>query len=130
MVDAMHNLFLGLIKEHFTSILGIGSSRVPEDPVISVTFSVTPIQFTENEKKSVQKLKKWLEAPAANIFSLERELAINKLKSCHTKALRFACDELGCSLPSPDSNANYSKDLLAGTLLDWVCTLFLHSILC
>lgn len=126
-VDAMHNLFLGLIKEHFTSILGIGSPRIQEDPVFSVTFSVTPTHFTENEKKSVERLKKWLEAPAAKVFSHERELAINKLKTCHSKALRFACDELGCSLPGPDIN---SKDLLAGILLDWVCTLFLCSILC
>ena len=124
-VDAMHNLFLGLIKEHFTSILGIGSPRIQEDPVLSVTFSVTPTQFTENEKKSVEKLKKWLEAPADKVFSHEREVAINKLKTCHTKALRFACDELGCSLPDP--NDNYSKDLLAGILLDWVCPLFFVS---
>ena len=127
-VDAMHNLFLGLIKEHFTGILGIGSSRIQEDPVLSVKFSVAPTQFTANEKKSVEKLKKWLEAPAAKVFSHERELAINKLKTCHTKALRFACDELGCSLPGP--NDNHSKDLLAGILLDWVCTLVLCFVLC
>jgi hypothetical protein len=130
-VDAMHNLFLGLIKEHFTGILGIGSPRIQEDPVLTITFSVTPIDFTENEKKSVEKLKKWLEAPAAKVFSRERELAIAKLKTLHTKSLRFACDKLGC-LPAaaPNFNGSYSKDLLAGALLDWVCTLFLCFILC
>jgi len=129
-VDAMHNLFLGLIKEHFTSILGIGSGRILEDPVFSVTFSVIPEQFTDKEKKSVETLKKWLQAPATKVFSHKRELAIKKLKTCHIKALRFACDELGCSLPPPDSNVNYSKDLLAGILLDWVCVLFPCFILC
>jgi Transposase family tnp2 len=128
-VDAMHNLFLGLIKEHFTSILGIGSPRIQEDPVLSIKFSVAPIDFTENERKSVGKLKKWLEAPASKVFSTERELAINKLKTVHAKALRFACDELDCALPDPDGNGNYSKDLLAGILLNWVCALFLCFVL-
>jgi hypothetical protein len=43
-------------------------------------------------------------------------------------AIYFACDELGC-LPAPDANGNYSKDLLVGVLLDWVCTLSLCFIL-
>ena len=130
MVDAMHNLFLGLIKEHFTSILGIGSLRIQEDPVLSTKFSEAPITFTENERKSVGKLKKWSEAPASKVFSTEHELAINKLKTVHAKALHFACNELGCDLPDPNSKGNYSKDLLAGILLDWVCALFLCFVLC
>jgi hypothetical protein len=129
-VDAMHNLFLGLIKEHFTSILGIGSLRIQEDSVLSIKFSLAPTNFTDNEKKSVEKLKRWFEAPASKVFSTEREVAINKLKSIHAKALRFACDELGCPLPSPDVNGKYSKDVLAGILLDWVCTLFLCFVFC
>ena len=129
-VDAMHNLFLGLIREHFSGILGIGSPRIPEDPVISIKFSVSPTNFTEKEKKSIGRLEKWLEAPASKVFPTERELAIKKLKTLHTKALRFACDELGCHLPAPDVNSNYSKNLLAGTLLDWVCTLFICFVLC
>ena len=88
-VNAMHNLFLGLIKEHFTSILGIGSLRIQEDPVLSIKFSEAPITFTENERKSVGKLKNWLEAPASKVFSTEHELAINKLKTIHAKALCF-----------------------------------------
>lgn len=129
-VDAMHNLFLGLIKEHFSSILGIGSLRlrIQEDHVLSVKILVAPTHFTENEKRSVGKIKKWLEAPASRVFSAERELAIKKLKTLHTKALHFACDELGCRLP--DVDGNYSKDLLAGILLDWVCILFLCFVLC
>ena len=128
-VDAMHNLFLGLIKEHFTGILGIGLPRIQEDPVLSVEFSHIPMHFTENEKKSVEKLKKWLEAPAATVFSHERELAINKLKTLHVRALQFACKELNCSLPVSNANGNYSKELLVGVLLDWVFTLFLCYVL-
>jgi hypothetical protein len=129
-VDAMHNLFLGLIKEHFSSILGIGSLRlrIQEDHVLSIKILVAPTHFTENEKRSVGKIKKWLEAPASRVFSAERELAIKKLKTLHTKALHFVCDELGCRLP--DVDGNYSKDLLAGILLDWVCILFLCFVLC
>jgi hypothetical protein len=121
-VDAMHNLFLGLIKEHFTGILGIALPRKQEDPVCSIVFSEPPAGFTENEKKSVERLKKWLAAPAATVFSHERELAIKKLKTLHTQALRFACDQFGCDLPTVDGNGTYSKDLLAGRILDWVCT--------
>ena len=123
-IDAMHNLFLGLIKEHFTGILGIGLPKIQEDPVLSVKFSDTPARFKENEKKSVEKLKKWLEAPAATVFSSERGSAINELTMLHTQALLFACNELGCCLPVL-STGNYPKELLAGVLLDWVCTLFL-----
>ena len=130
MVDAMYNLFLGLIKEHLTSILGIGSLRIQEDPVLSRKFSEAPIIFTENVRKSVGKLKKWLEAPAGKVFSTEHELAIKKLKTVHAKALHFACNELGCDLPDPNSKGNYSKDLLAGILLDWVCAFFLCFFLC
>ena len=127
-VDAMHNLFLGLIKEHFIGILGIGLPRIQESKTFSIKFSVVPTDFTEKEKKSVETLKKWLEAPVAMVFSTERELAINKLKRLHVQAIHFACDELGC-LPAPDANGKYSKDLLVGVLLDWVCTLSLCFIL-
>ena len=108
-VDAMHNLFLGLIKEHFIGILGIGLPRIQESKIFSIKFSVVPTDFTEKEKNSVETLKKWLEAPVATVFSTERELAINKLKHLHVQAIRFACDELGC-LPAPDANGKYSKD--------------------
>jgi len=122
-VDAMHNLFLGLIKEHFIGILGIALPRKQEDPVFSVVFSDPPAHLTENEKKSVERLKKWLAAPTATVFSHQRELAIQKLKRLHARALRFACDQFGCDLPTVDDNGSYSKDLLAERLLDWVCRL-------
>jgi hypothetical protein len=105
-VDAMHNLFLGLIKEHFTGILGIGLPRIQEDPVFTIDFPVIPMHFTEKEKKSVERLKKWLEAPVATVFSAERELAINKLKGLHMQAILFACNALGCLIPAPDANGN------------------------
>jgi hypothetical protein len=125
-IDAMHNLFLGLIKEHFMGILGIGLPRAQQDPVLSVKISDPPTRFKDTEKKSVEKLKKWLEAPVATVFSRERGPAINKLKTLHSQALLFACKELGCSLPVLSTD-NYPKEVLAGVLLDWVCTLFLRS---
>src|ERR1700678_2558176 len=91
-VDAMHNLFLGLIKAHFIGILWIALPQKQKDPVFSVVFSDPPTHLTENEKKSVEKLKKWLVAPTAMVFSHQRELAIQKLKRLHARALRFACN--------------------------------------
>jgi hypothetical protein len=38
-IDAMHNLFLGLIKEHFENILGIQVEKEVKDTVLAILFS-------------------------------------------------------------------------------------------
>ena len=39
-VDSMHNLFLGLIKQHFSHILGIHTNiQEEEDVAINITFA-------------------------------------------------------------------------------------------
>jgi hypothetical protein len=58
----MHNLFLGLIKEHFENILGIRVEKKVICPVVVVSLSDHWMTFTPYERKSVQKLKRWLEA--------------------------------------------------------------------
>ena len=62
-VDTMHNLLLGLIKEHLEGILGIRLEKTVEAPVVDINFPSLWQQFTPNEQKSVSKLKKYLEAP-------------------------------------------------------------------
>ena len=97
-VDAMHNLFLGLIKEHLTGILGISlQSRKPEAPAISISFSEPPSDFTTKEKQSLKKLHQWLSAPMSLLLIEDRNKAMKKLKGAHAKALEFACTEIGCA---------------------------------
>lgn len=120
-IDPMHNLFLGLIKEHFSGILGIEVARETEETALIVTLPNPPGDFNLRESKSIEKLKRWLEAPAANAFPLAREQALKKLKSLHLRALQFACDQLHCTLSPPLSPKGiYPKGILAAAILDWV----------
>ena len=120
-VDSMHNLFLGLIKEHFSGILGIELARETEERALTVRLSDAPGDFNLPERKSVEKLRRWLEAPAAKVFSSDRGQALKKLKTLHLRALRFACEQLHCTLPPPLSHdAAYPKGLVAAAILDWV----------
>ena len=123
-VDSMHNLFLGLIKEHFMGILGIGLPTYHERPVISLTFGVPPETLSNSDKKGVNKLKTWLEAPAATTFSSDCVTAIKKLKRINLPALRFVCSEVNCSLPAKPrlTKADYVE-----CLLDWVSYLWLNN---
>lgn len=118
-VDSMHNLFLGLIKTHFCGVLGIGSEKRSEDPVISVDLSPAPVDFKSSEKKSLEKLKKWLQAP---LVQDEYQQALRKLKSFHSRVLKFVCEELSCPLPPGNHNSHSpTKHYWATVLLDWVC---------
>jgi hypothetical protein len=96
MVDSMHNLFLGLIKTHFCGVLGIGSEKRSEDPVISVDLSPAPVDFKSSEKKSLEKLKNWLQAP---LVQDEQHQALRKLKSFHLRVLKFVARNYQAKLP-------------------------------
>ncbi len=109
----MHNLFLGLIKEHFSGILGITPAPYRENAVISLTLGFLPPDLSENDVKGVEKLKRWLKAPSALTFSPDRVKAVEKLKGVNLRSLDFVCKQIQCSL-------NYTKTDLAIALLDWV----------
>lgn len=86
-----------------------------------MTLPNPPGDFNLRESKSIEKLKRWLEAPAANAFPPAREQALKKLKSLHLRALQFACDQLHCTLSPPLSPKGiYPKGILAAAILDWV----------
>jgi len=62
-VDPMHNLFLGLIKEHFNGILSINLSKPKQEwPAIIINLGTSPT-LNPNDAKGVQKLRRWLESP-------------------------------------------------------------------
>lgn len=120
-VDAMHNLFLGLIKEHLTGILGISlQSRKPEAPAISISFSEPPSDFTTKEKQSLKKLHQWLSAPMSLLLIEDRNKAMKKLKGAHAKALEFACTEIGCAPATQASARKCTKDDWTTALVAWV----------
>ena len=114
----MHNLFLGLIKEHFTGILGITPMSYQENAVIPLVLDAFPPDLSESDKKGVEKLKRWLEAPAAATFSSDRVKAVNKLQGANLRSLAFVCTQVHCSLPT--NMTNYTKMDYANALLDWV----------
>ena len=117
-VDSMHNLFLRLIKEHFTGILGITPMFYQEDAVIPLVLGAFPPDLSESDKKRVEKLKRWFEAPAVTTFSSDRVKAVKKLQGANLRSLAFVCTQLHCSLPT--KMTNYTKTDYANALLDWV----------
>jgi hypothetical protein len=118
----MHNLFLGLIKEHLEGILGIRLEKTVEAPVVDINFPSLWQQFTPNEQKSVSRLKKYLEAPMKAELLGNRQQVTNKFMRCHERALAFACTELQC-LPAPHRDirrGKIPKIEWVNALLDWV----------
>jgi hypothetical protein len=121
-VDAMHNLFLGLIKEHFDGVLGIRLTKAVEAPAVEINFSSSWRKFTPNEQKSVTKLRKYLEAPMEAELLENRQQITKKFMRCHERALAFACAELQCP-PAPRTDtrrSKISKIEWVNALLDWV----------
>ena len=95
-VNAMHNLFLGLIKEHLTGILSISlQSRKPEAPAISISFSEPLSDFTTKEKQSLEKLHQWLSAP---MHCETKSVVKNNLKGCKVIITKESGVFRGCGI--------------------------------
>ncbi|KAJ6497216.1 hypothetical protein C8R47DRAFT_972377 [Mycena vitilis] len=72
-IDSMHNLFLGLLKEHFRGILGFRPIKIPPqpdpDPVLDIDLTPTednPLPTRENEIKSLNKALHVLRQPMSD----------------------------------------------------------------
>ncbi|PPQ82950.1 LOW QUALITY PROTEIN: hypothetical protein CVT26_005423, partial [Gymnopilus dilepis] len=78
-VDPMHNLFLGLLKEHFTGLLGIDLPKEEKSAILAISFGPFPSNMSQKDKDGVEKLRGWLERPYTSIFPPDQEKAINKL---------------------------------------------------
>ena len=120
----MHNLFLGLIKEHFIGILGISlSKQTQEKPAINVSFGTLPSNLNPNDVTGVQKLRRWLEKPISSTFP-DRSSALKKLQRVNIPALKFVCSEVRCNipllpLPTEPRRSRHTKTELAEALLEW-----------
>lgn len=127
-VDAMHNLFLGLIKEHFDGIIGIRLEKDSADQkVLEVRFSDAWHTFSDNEQKSTKKLVRWLQSPlCASLATDSGRLEWKKrFHSLHERVLSFACSELHCepSIAGQSRKTRITKFDMADALIDWVCTI-------
>ncbi|PPQ97558.1 hypothetical protein CVT26_002343 [Gymnopilus dilepis] len=113
-VDSMHNLFLGLIKEHFKGILGI-ALPTSKERAIKVAFGPRPDNFSDNDLKGIDKVHAWLEAPV-NVTFPNRAQGLKKLSGVNLNSLVFVCNELGCL---PAQKTRYFKKDYVVEVLDW-----------
>ena len=106
-IDAMHNLFLGLIQEHFQGILGIclvKDSDSDLSPVINITLSDNNLK--DAERKSLSKVLNWLTRPMNQDLMSDAGMAkwAKKFSNIHLETLKFLCQELQCAPVPVDSH--------------------------
>ena len=131
-VDPMHNLFLGLIKEHFR-VLGMALPKLQPEAVTNISLPHPPDDFTKNEVTSINRLKNKLELPLCEAIKENREKVAKQLEGYHLKSLRFVSESLCCSLlhisePKRSRPDRFSKAEWARVILNWVCAFSFHSI--
>ena len=75
-VDAMHNLFLGLIHEHFSGILDIQlqPDKEKDIPVLHCNFSDAWRNLGSREQASMRRIIHWLEQLMILQLSTEEEM--------------------------------------------------------
>ena len=125
-IDAMHNLFLGLINQHFQNILGIRLNKDKEQSGSTINVYFTNPQWdtqTEVEKKDSKRLLGWLRMPLnSEINTMEGHNSwLKKFSGLHLMVLQLASDKLKCqTLPSDECKVMCRVDY-ARSLLHWVC---------
>lgn len=123
-VDSMHNLFLGLIMEHFRNILGYELERKEKPPPrvfrVPIDMIATPFNGSDHEATSVFKLIKILETPLglsteAGFAAAFKKLTVNKMLH---PALLYVARSLSIDLGPP--TLRKTKTLIAHRILEWV----------
>lgn len=139
-IDPMHNLFLGLIKEHFQGVLGYnpsnrlhGHQTLLESLRVEISDSPqNPIPAAPQEQTSVRKIIRWMETPIE--FDQNDHIAlkqtVKRWSNAHLASLIYVAKGIGCipmtvdaqgkdaSLPLPTKPL--TKMHVAERLLDWV----------
>lgn len=122
-VDAMHNLFLGLIQEHFRNIIGIGRPKTQEGEVFPVAFPTAPADFTEAEQDSLDSLRKILQRPLNGDIEKDPGAVQKKLMRFHLRSLAFVCEVLDVDdekMYLNEGRALHSKATCCEDLVLWV----------
>ena len=93
-VDCMHNLFLGLVQEHF-KMLGIrmdNNKRGKETPALCINISKEAMSgLDKNEHKSMDKLIKTLESPMNKELESQDgyDMYLKRLGKLHKQPLKL-----------------------------------------
>jgi len=124
-VDAMHNLFLGLVHEHF-DILGIQLNNTKSRTTPSVVINIPKEsidKLNEHERKSVNRLINMLEAPIKKELKSQDgyNLYFKRLSALHRAALELLCTSLDAPLTMKHVNKSKpNKPDFINAILDWV----------
>ena len=126
-VDPMHNLFLGLLQEHF-EILGIKLEGEDDDNTV---VDISPLILAETfshlstaEQKSMNRLIHILEQPMNSVLDTADGYAHyeKKLMGCHASCLQLAYEKLGATVSLDYENQRIYKIHYVKALLAWVRT--------
>ena len=120
-VDAMHNLFLGLIQEHY-EILGIKLEGEEDNKVVVDISPIISVGLSTAEQKSVNRLIGILEQSMNSALATSDGYACyeKKLLGCHLASLQLACEKLGATLSLAYENQRVFKSHYVKALLAWV----------
>jgi hypothetical protein len=125
-VDAMHNLFLGLVREHF-DILGIQQNQ-PNRKTRSIIINIPEESIGKlqvHERKTIVRLINILEAPIKKELGSEAGYAkyLKRLSASHRAALELLCTSVGAPVVPTTQHSNttklYKPDF-AHAILRWV----------
>jgi hypothetical protein len=145
----MHNLFLGLIKEHFQGILGYyppGNAHPSPVPHADIHINIppdptNPLPDAKEPRASIRKLISWLEEPFKfgdePESSKEFESVVKKWgkSTIHVAAFVYLVRGLNCLPQTLDSTGcdtvlpfakKLSKKDLAMRILSWVSNFFVY----
>jgi hypothetical protein len=123
----MHNLFLGLIQEHFQGILGlclVKDSDSDTSPVIDITLSDrTGSHLKDAERKNLSKALSWLTSPMNQDLDSDPGMArwMKKMSNLHLEVLKILCNELHCApIPLDPRKKTMNRPDYARGILNWV----------
>lgn len=135
-VDGMHNLFLGLVKDHFRQVLGMdeagrlahdederGGPTVEKPTCLDVSWSSTLwMTFSEAEQKDVHYLYKALRQPmnASLADPTENSAVMKRFQSRHLQSLKFVCDDLKLDAVPYMLKGRLTKYSYTKAIITWV----------
>ena len=126
-VDAMHNLFLGLVQEHF-EILGIRLNNTKSKTTPSIVINIpeeSVNKLNDHECKSLNRLIDMLEAPIKNELKSETgyDIYFRRLFPLHRAALELLYRSVGAPLianPEHVKKSKLNKPDFIHSILAWV----------
>lgn len=137
-VDGMHNLFLGLIKDHFRQVLGMDhagqiihdedtkgrAASTPQVTVLDIPWSAsTFMSLSEKAQKDVRYLRRKLEGPLNSTLDdpIEGAAVLKRVESRLKEALQCVCEDLRIDArPFALPNGKLTKSAYASALIAWV----------